>query len=123
MFHDAPIGRITVTPGALDIETETFSFGPGERLPPGRIRLEGIGTIFRNDVPIPVFAIESDDGEIHHLHADADGVHLHIIWHRWTPKAEQVFATYRFPGARLAVEAMDGGPLRPVPEAPEHEER
>lgn len=115
MFHDASVRRFTVEHDELRIETEAFAFAPGETMPPALVVIAGLQRIFRNDVEIGAFEVESEDAEIYGLQASPEGVLLHLIWHFWNPKAPEVWCTYRFPAASLRVEALSGGPLLPVP--------
>ena len=114
MFHDTPVNRFVLHGDELLIETEEFAFSFTEIVPPGRIVISGLQSIFCNDVEVAAFSVESDDAEIYGLHALSDGVELQLIWCFWQPKAPQVWCSYRFPGATLHVEALSGGPLVPV---------
>lgn len=115
MFHDAPVSGFTLKGDELHIETEEFSFGPGEILPAARIVIGRVREVFRNDAMVATFTVESDDAEIHHLENSPDGVRIDLIWQFWTPRKPYVFTAYRFPGATLHIEALSGAPLRPLP--------
>ncbi len=115
MFHDTPVTRFLIQQEALIIETEAFSFSPTETVPPARIVVAGLQSVFRNDAEIPAFMVESGDAEIYGLDDGPDGVRLDLIWHFWAPRRPEVWCSYRFPGATLRIEALVGGPLGPVP--------
>lgn len=114
MFHDAPVGRVLLQDGALCIETDAFSPAPNETLPPARIVIAAIRDVYRDDVKVAAFLIESDDAEIYGLEIRSDGVRLNLAWCFWHPRAPDIFRAYCFPGATLHVEALSGGPLVPL---------
>lgn len=76
MFHDAPVSRLAVQAEVLVIETEAFSFSPTEILPAARIVIAGAQGLYRNDVKVAAFRIESDDAQIFGLEGSSNGVQL-----------------------------------------------
>lgn len=119
MFHDATVSGFVVLDDELRIETEGFSGGPDEKIPPARILITGIADIYRNGDKIDAFSVESDDAEIFGLDVSATGVELILIWHFWNRRPLSDFAVYLFPMANLHTEAIGGGPLKFVPDTQE----
>lgn len=113
MFHDAFVRRISVGLGCIVLETDAFSISFTETMPPGRIIIAGHRTLLRDGLEVGTFTIESGDAEINVLDTYDEEVVLVLFWHCGPPQRSPVCATYRFPGARLRIEADDGGPLVP----------
>lgn len=118
MFHDCSIRRFVLRGEVLCIEIERFSLSPDKDMPPARILISGLTHVYRNDVNVAAFEVESDDAEIVRLDVSQDGVELCLLWHFWTPEAPAVWCRYMFPGATLRIEALAGGPLTPVLRSP-----
>ena len=111
MFHDASVSCFAIHGDELCIETEEFGLSFTETVPPARITIAGLRCVYRNDVKVAGFKIESDDAEIYGLDTLPDGFRLHLVWHSWKPRAPEVWCVYWFPGATLRTEALSGGPL------------
>ena len=114
MFHDASVSRFAILAEEIHIETEEFSLSHTETMPPARIIIAGLGCIYRNDMEIAAFEIESDDAEIYGLDSLPEGVRLHLVWQFWKPRAPEVSCIYWFPGGVRHVQALSDAPNPPV---------
>ena len=99
-FHDASIVGISSTHNVLHLLVEDVSVGQSKQSM--TVTVNGIESLTRDDLPLAMLKMETDDGEILDFNVEGNVVTLVVTWYQHSPRSQDTHV-YRIFGKEIRI--------------------